>query len=59
MQGRGTEEYALLMFPRVWEGIEAHGWKSSRIVWVVGKIGIVRYVWVCVYAPVNVRNGNG
>ena len=29
---------------RVWEGIEAHGWKASRIVWRAVKIGIVKYV---------------
>ena len=25
----------------------------------MGKIGIVKYAWVCVYAPVNVVNGRG
>ncbi len=27
--------------------------------WAVGKIGIVRYAWMCVYVPVNVSNGRG
>ena len=27
--------------------------------WVVRKVGIVEYVWICVYAPVNVRNREG
>lgn len=26
-------------------------------VWETRKLGIVKYVWVCVYAPVNVTNG--
>ena len=42
-KGRGREGCALLMSARVWEGIEAHGWKGSRIVWAVGKVGIVKY----------------
>ena len=42
--------------PRVCEGIEAHGWKGTRTEWVVGKVGIVKYAWVCVYADVNVRS---
>ncbi len=58
-RGRGREGCALLFAPRVWKGIEAHGWKGSRIVWAVGKIGIVKYAWVCVYAPVNSSSGRG
>ena len=27
-----NEVCALLMSPRIWEGIEGHGWKGSRIV---------------------------
>ncbi len=30
-----------------------------RIVWAVGKIGIVKYAWVCVHTPANVSNGGG
>ena len=47
------------MCPRVWEGIEAHGWKGSRIVWADGKVGIVKRavlcVCVCVYVCVTIR----
>ena len=45
-KGRGREGCALLMSPRVWESTEVHGWKGSRIVWAVGKIGIVKYAWM-------------
>ena len=31
---REKEGCALLMSPRIWQGIETHGWKGSRIVWV-------------------------
>ncbi len=58
-RGRGKEGCALLFAPRVWKGIEVHEWKGSRIVWAVGKIGIVKYAWVCVYAPVNSSSGRG
>ena len=58
-KGRGREGCALLMSPRVWKGVEEHGWKGSRIVWAVSKIGIIKYAWVCVYAPVNKRSGKG
>lgn len=27
--------------------------------WVKGKTGIVKYAWVCVYAPVNMKNVQG
>ena len=33
--------------------IRSRRWKGSRIVWIKGKIGIVKYAWVSVYAPVN------
>ncbi len=36
-RGRGKEGRALLLSQRVWEGIEAHGWRGSRIMWAVGK----------------------
>ncbi len=58
-RGRGKEGCPLLLSPRVWECIKAHGWRGSRIVWAVGKIGIVKYAWMCVHAPVNVSNGRG
>ena len=56
---RGEEGCVLLISPRVWEGIKAHGWKSSSIVWIIGKIGKMKHAWVCEYVPVNVRSGKG
>ena len=35
--------FALQMSARVWQGIEAHRWKVSRIVLAVGEIGIIKY----------------
>ncbi len=42
-----------MVSPRVWAGMDEYGWFKSRIVWMTGKIGMVKCVWVCVYAPVN------
>ncbi len=42
-----------MVSPRVWAGMDEYGWFGSRIVWMTGKIGMVKCVWVCVYAPVN------
>ena len=53
------KEGCVLLSPRAWKGIETHEWKESRIVWAVGKIGIVKYAWVCVDALVNVGNERG
>ncbi len=39
--------------PRVWKGMDEHGWMGSRIVWMTGKSGMVKCAWVFVYAPVN------
>ena len=33
--------------------------RVSRIVLTVGKVGIVKYAWVCVYATVYVKRGKG
>ena len=57
--GRGTEGCAILMSERVWKCVTDYGWKGSRIVWVKCKIGIVKYAWVCVYAPVNKETKEG
>ncbi len=40
---------------RVWKT----GWKGTRIVWAKTKVGIVKYAWICIYAPVNVKSGKG
>ncbi len=34
------------------ECVGRNGWVGSRIVWMTGKIGMINYVWVCMYAPV-------
>ena len=47
-KARERKGCALLMSPRMWQGIEAHGWKESRIVWTSGKVRIVEYGWICV-----------
>ena len=57
--GREREGCALLMSPRVWECIEAHKWKGSKIVWAVGKAAIVRYSWICVYEPIDPKSRKG
>lgn len=33
--------------------------KWSKIVLRQGKKEILNYAWICIYAPVNVRNGRG
>ncbi len=48
-----------MVSPRVWEGIDGHGWIGSRIAWMTGKIGMVKCAWVCVYAPVNEKGMKG
>ncbi|KAK4327054.1 hypothetical protein Pmani_002500 [Petrolisthes manimaculis] len=58
-KGRGKEGCALLVSGRVWKGIDGHGRKGTRIVWMTGKIGIVKYAWVCAYAPVNAQTKVG
>ena len=58
-RGRSKEGCAIVMSERVWNGVTDYGWKGSRIVWVKGKVGLVKYAWVCVYAPVNVKSIKG
>ena len=58
-KGRGKEGCAILMSRRVVSSVSDHGWCGSRIVWVKGKIGMVKYAWVCVYAPVNKKTKKG
>ncbi|MCP5003018.1 MAG: hypothetical protein GY941_03575 [Planctomycetes bacterium] len=58
-KGRGKEGCALLVSERVWKGMNDYGWMGSRLVWMTGKIGIVKYAWICVYAPVNVKTKKG
>ena len=40
----------------IWEGIEAHGWVGFRVVWSVWMAGVVKYAWICMCVPVNVRS---
>ena len=58
-KGRGKEGCAILMSSRVACCVKEHGWCGSRIVWVKGKIGMIKYAWVCVYAPVNMKTTKG
>jgi len=58
-KGKGKEGCAILLSTRIWEGVTEHGWNGSRIVWVKGKVGITKYAWVCVYAPVNMKTTKG
>ncbi len=41
------------------ESVGRNGWYQSRIVWMTGKIGMVKCVWVCVYALVNEKGMKG
>ncbi len=40
-------------------GMDEHGWCRSRIVWMTGKVGMVKCAWICVYAPVNEKGMKG
>ena len=57
MGGDGRSGVDEKIFTMIWQGIKAHGWKGSRAVWTVGKVGIVKYAWVS--APINERCGKG
>ena len=52
-RGRGKEGCAMLVSERVWKGVTESGNIGSRGVWIKGKVGLLKYAWVCVYAPVN------
>ena len=39
--------------------MDEYGWFGSRIVWMTRKTGMVKCVWVCVYAPVNEKGMKG
>ncbi len=43
----------------MWKGLEDCEWNVTRIVWAKTKVGIVKYPWICVYTPVNVKSGKG
>ncbi|MEL7177812.1 MAG: reverse transcriptase domain-containing protein [Pseudomonadota bacterium] len=58
-KGKAKEGCAILVSKRVIEGVSEWGMIGSRIVWVKGKIGLVKYAWVCVYAPVNKSTKGG
>ena len=51
-KGKKKEGVALLLSPRMSEGVMAYECVSSRIAWVRCKIGRLRCVFVCAYAPV-------
>lgn len=56
---KAKEGCALFMAPTVREDRDEQGWKGSRAVWAARKLRIIKYTWVCAYAPVNMRRGNG
>ena len=58
-KGRGKEGCAILMSHRIAHSVSEHGWCGSRIVWVKAKIGMEKYAWVSVYAPVNMKTKKG
>jgi len=58
-KGRGKEGVAIVVSSRVNSGVSDWGFCGTRIVWIMGKIGLVKYVWVCVYAPVNAKTKKG
>ncbi len=39
--------------------MDEHRWFGSRIVWMTGKTGMVKCVWLCEYAPVNEKGMKG
>ncbi|WP_435316565.1 hypothetical protein, partial [Klebsiella pneumoniae] len=52
-RGRAREGCAILMSERMWKGVTESGNIGARGVWVKAKVGLIKYAWVCVYAPVN------
>ncbi len=48
-----------MVSPRVWVEMDEYGRFGSRTVWMAGKTGMVKCVWVCVYAPVNEKGMRG
>ncbi len=47
------------MSERMWKGLEDWGWRGTRILCAKTKVGIIKYAWVSIYAPVNVESGKG
>ncbi len=43
-RGRGKEECALMVSQRVWAGMNGYGWAGSRLVWMTGKVGMIKCV---------------
>lgn len=39
--------------------MDVHGQYESRIIWITGKIGMVKCAWVSVYAKVNEKEIKG
>lgn len=40
---------------KVWKNVTGYDWKGARIVWVKCTTGLTKYVFVSVYAHVNVK----
>jgi len=47
------------MSDRIWKCVTKYDWNGARIVWMKCKIGLVKYAFVSVYAPVNVKTVKG
>ncbi len=58
-KGRRKEGCAIMVSPRVWAGIDGHGWLGPRIGWMSGKLVMVKGAGVCVYPPVNEKGVKG
>ncbi len=57
--GRAKEESAIIMSERIRKSVTEYGWKGSRMVWVKCKIGLTKYAFVSMYAPVNIKTTIG
>lgn len=53
------EGVAVILSERLRKCVKNYGCVDSRIVWCECKIGIDRYTFMCVYAPVNQETGKG
>lgn len=51
--GRGKQQRTIVFSAKVWMGVNGHGWFGAKDVWTMGKMCVVEYAKVCVYAPVK------
>lgn len=50
---RMREDCLILAFSTVWRGVVINVFYGFQVVWMMGKISIVKYVYVCPLSPVN------